>query len=395
MSDETPVDTATAPTDEKAETPAHVPAPAEPVPNATPEAAAPTESAPEGAVPEAEASVEQVTAPDPEAAPEPEPAAPPEVAEVAAAVATLNEQQEQVAEPEPAHAELPAEAPDAETAPESETEALAPVEEPETEALVPVQEPEAAVAEKAEDEKPAKSKKSRAKAAKSAPDATVTEEPTGTVTPAEEPAEPKPENKKKWYAVKVQSGREDTIKAAILRKVAIEGLEEFFGGIEIPVEEVIEKKQVRVKDKKTGDYTTQERKVTKKKKKFHGYIFANVEFNDRILYLFRETSGVGDFLNVRGSPGAPVAEPMPEHEVRAMLTGEKVKDPNKPVKVKLDFDKGDKVRIREGSFANQEGEVKEIHEPKDPTDSTKIKVILTFWGRPLEVDLDHWQVEKV
>jgi transcription termination/antitermination protein NusG len=343
-----------------------------------------------------------VTAPDPEAAPEPEPAPPPEVAEVAAAVATLNEQQEQPGAEAP---ERPAEAPAAEATPEPATEALVPVQEPVAEAP-PEPAAEATPAEKAEDEKPAKPKKSRAKSAKSAPAeapaetaavATATEEPTGTVTPAEEPAEPKPENKKKWYAVKVQSGREDTIKAAILRKVAIEGLEEFFGGIEIPVEEVIEKKQVRVKDKKTGEYTTQERKVTKKKKKFHGYIFANVEFNDRILYLFRETSGVGDFLNVRGSPGNPVAEPMPEHEVQAMLTGVSAPKGGKggKVKVKLDYEKGDRVRIREGSFANQEGEVKEIQEPKDPTDSPKIKVILTFWGRPLEVDLDHWQVEKV
>lgn len=206
---------------------------------------------------------------------------------------------------------------------------------------------------------------------------------------------PKTESKKKWYAVKVQSGREDTIKSAILRKVAIEGLEEFFGEIAIPVEEVIEKKPVRVKNKKTGEYEYQEKKVTKKKKKFHGYIFAHVEFNDRILYLFRETSGVGDFLNVRGSPGNPIAEPMPEHEVKAMLTGEKVADPNKKVKIKLDFEKGDKVRIREGSFANQEGEVKFITEAKDPSEAPKVTVLLTFWGRPLDVEVEANQVEKV
>ena len=194
----------------------------------------------------------------------------------------------------------------------------------------------------------------------------------------------------------MQSGREDTIKAAVLRKVAIEGLEEYFGQILIPYEEEIVKKTVRVKDKKTGDYTTQEKKVTKKKKKFQGYLFAELEFNDRILYLFRETSGVGDFLNLRGTP--PVPEPMPEHEVQSMLTGVKHGDPLKKggkVKVKLDFEKGDRVRIREGAFANSEGEVKLITEPKDPGDTPKITVVLTFWGRPLDVELDYWQVEKV
>lgn len=216
--------------------------------------------------------------------------------------------------------------------------------------------------------------------------------PTEGDAPVEEP---KPENKKKWYAVKVQSGREDTIKAAILRKVAIEGLEEIFGEIAIPFEEVIEKKPVRVKNKKTGEYEYQEKKVTKRKKKFHGYIFANVEFNDRILYLFRETSGVGDFLNVRGTPGNPIAEPMPDHEVKAMLTGEKVSDPNKKVKIKLDFEKGDKVRIRDGSFANSEGEVKAIIDAKDPNEAPKVTVVLTFWGRPLDVELEANQVEKL
>lgn len=247
-------------------------------------------------------------------------------------------------------------------------------------------------------DEPAKPKKARkpkktevAEEAEEAP--APVEEPPVEVAPVEGEA-PK-ENKKKWYAVKVQSGREDTIKAAILRKVAIEGLEEIFGEIAIPVEEVIEKKPVRVKNKKTGEYEYQEKKVTKKKKKFHGYIFANVEFNDRILYLFRETSGVGDFLNVRGSPGAPVAEPMPDHEVQAMLTGIAQKDPNKKVKIKLDFEKGDKVRIREGSFANQEGEVKFITEAKDPSEAPKVTVLLTFWGRPLDVEVEANQVEKV
>ncbi len=193
--------------------------------------------------------------------------------------------------------------------------------------------------------------------------------------------------------VKVQSGREESIKAAIERKVKIEGLEEFFGEIVIPVEEVVEKKKVKVKDKKTGEVTTQEKNVTKKKKKFHGYLFANVEFNDRILYLFRETSGVGDFVGVRGTPPRP--DPMPDDEVQSMLTGEKGASKGKKPKVRLDFEKGDKVRIREGAFAGNEGEVKAITDPKDPTDSPKVTVVVTIWGRGVDVDLDYWQVDKV
>lgn len=360
-------------------------------------------------VPEAEASVESVTKPDPEHAPEPAPAAPPEFEEVAAASgetyvtdsSTIDTSAEHVSE---ALAPLP----------EPVSEELAPIEEPAPElgadhvSAVPTAEPESVPAPAATQEESAtpseteeapKAKKTRKKAATPAasattPEPTTSAAPTPTATSTEVAGEALTENKKKWYAIKVQSGREESIKAAILRKVAIEGLEEFLGRIEIPVEEVVEKKQVRVKDKKTGEYTYQEKKVTKKKKKFHGYIFAELEFNDRILYLFRETSGVGDFLNMRGKP--PVPEPMPEHEVRSMLTGEVVKDPSKKLaKVKLEFEKGDRVRIRDGSFANQEGEVKSITEPKDPTDTPKVTVELTFWGRPLDVELEYWQVDKV
>ena len=204
-----------------------------------------------------------------------------------------------------------------------------------------------------------------------------------------------PENAKKWYAIKVQSGREDTIKAAILRKVRIEGLEDVFGQILIPYEEVIEKKAVRVKDKKSGEYTTQEKKITRKRKKFQGYIFAELEFNDRILYLIRETSGVGDFLKLRPrKDDSPLPEPMTDAEVKQML-GEKVGPDSGKGKVKIDIEKGERVKIKEGSFKDSEGEVKEVQIPKDPTDPPKVIVTVTFWGRPLDVELEYWQVSKV
>ncbi|WP_439629848.1 transcription termination/antitermination protein NusG [Gemmata sp.] len=218
--------------------------------------------------------------------------------------------------------------------------------------------------------------------------------------------EPVPENKKRWFAVKIQSGREESIKAAIERKVKIEGLEEFFGQIMIPVEEIIVKKKVKVKNKKTGETTTQEKNVTKYNKKFPGYLFAEVEFNNDILYVFRETSGVGDFVGVNTKKTAGAIErsapaPMTEAEVQSMLTG--APDPNKKrggkgggkVVVKLDVEKGDKVRIRGGAFVGSEGEVKAISEPKDPTESPKVTVVVTFWGRPVDVEVDYWEVDKI
>ncbi|MCZ2342451.1 MAG: transcription termination/antitermination protein NusG [Bacteroidales bacterium] len=211
-----------------------------------------------------------------------------------------------------------------------------------------------------------------------------------TETTAElEPEEPV--NKKHWYVVKVTSGREESIKAAIERRVKIEGLEEFYGEIVIPVERITEVK--KVKETKNGEKITKEKRVTKERKKFPGYIMAEVEFNDRILYLFRETSGVGDFVGATGPLKPP--PPMTEIEVKRMR-GEVTKEDVKGAKavIKLDFEKGDKVRIREGAFANMEGEVKEIAMPKDANESPKIRVAVTIFGREVPVDLDYWQVDK-
>jgi transcriptional antiterminator NusG len=284
------------------------------------------------------------------------------------------------------HAALPA---PADESPVQEEVAEAAAEEPAPEVAeeeVAAAEPEPATEEiSAEEPEPATVAESLAE---EGADADTAAEPAAAA-----PALAVADSPKKWYVVKVQSGREESIKAAVERKVKIEGLEEFFGQINIPVEEFVEKKKVSVKDKKTGQKVTQEKNVVKKRKKFPGYLFAEVEFNDRILYLFRETSGVGDFV---GATHHRAPAPMPESEVRTMLTG--VAGPGTGAKkavVKLDFEKGDKVRVKDGAFAGSEAEVKAITMPKDPTDTPKVTVVVTIWGRPVEMEMDYWHVDKV
>jgi transcriptional antiterminator NusG len=216
-------------------------------------------------------------------------------------------------------------------------------------------------------------------------------------TAAPPPAEPDaPVSSKRWYVVKVTSGREESIKAAIERKVKIEGLEEYFGQIVIPVERITTVK--KVKETKNGEKTTKEKRVVKEQKKFPGYLMAEVEFNDKVLYLFRETSGVGDFVGGSGLLKPP--PPMSDREVAVMLGSMlpedqrgKVKMPKE--KIKLDFEKGDKVRIREGAFASMEGEVKEISEPREAGETPKVTVEVSIFGRPVPVELDYWQVDKL
>jgi transcriptional antiterminator NusG len=185
---------------------------------------------------------------------------------------------------------------------------------------------------------------------------------------------------KHWYIVKVQSGREESIRGALERRVKIEGLEEFFGGIKVPME--------RVTEMRNG------KRVVRSRKKFPGYLMVNVEFNDRILYLFRETSGVGDFVG--GSIHRPPA-PMPQHEVDRMLAEEAAAE-GKHVpreKIKLKFDKGDRVKVRDGTFQGMEGEVKEIIEPKEAKDPVRVRVELTIFGRGVPVEVEAWQVDPV
>lgn len=218
------------------------------------------------------------------------------------------------------------------------------------------------------------------------------EQPAGETVADAAPAVP--ESLKKWYVIKVTSNREESIKAAIERRVRIEGLEEYFGQIVIPVERTTILK--KVKETKNGEKITKEKRVVKETKKYPGYLMAEVEFNDRILYLFRETSGVGDFVGATGPLKPP--PPMTELEVRRML-GDSIEEeeagPKKKVVVKLDFEKGDKVRIREGAFATLEGEVKEITTPKEAGETPQVKVVAMILGRQVEVTLDYWQVDKV
>src|SRR6266702_3654932 len=128
--------------------------------------------------------------------------------------------------------------------------------------------------------------------------------PSERSPPDDQPPEnsaPKPGNKH-WYVVKVQSGREESIKESIERRVKIEGLEDFFGQIIIPVERVVEMRGGK--------------RVTRERKLYPGYLMVEVEYNDRILYLFRETSGVGDFVGGSVNRAPP---PMPPREVERML----------------------------------------------------------------------------
>ena len=173
-----------------------------------------------------------------------------------------------------------------------------------------------------------------------------------------------------WYVLKVQTNRERTIRDALLKKVRLEGLEEFFGEIMIPSEKVV--------DTRSGKAKEQERKL------FPGYIMINMVLNDETWYLVRDTSGVGDFAGAAGKP-----MPMEQFEVDRML-GKAEENAESAAKVKIEFSQGDVVKIREGTFEAFEGTIEGIDEHNG-----KVSVLIEIFGRSTPVELDHWQVESV
>lgn len=185
--------------------------------------------------------------------------------------------------------------------------------------------------------------------------------------------EPGSSGGKKWYAIKVTAGQEENIKKAIERRVKIEGLEEYFGQIVIPMEKVTE----MVKGKR----------VTRKTKLYPGYVFAELEFNDKLHYLVRSTPGVIDFVGA--GPRRP-PQPLPDHEVQQILGLRPETIDQRAPTTRIRFSRGDRVKIREGSFAGMEGEVAEILEQKGT-----VRVMLKIFGRDVPVEVESWQLEAV
>jgi len=173
---------------------------------------------------------------------------------------------------------------------------------------------------------------------------------------------------KKWYVVRVQSGREEQVAEALKRRVASAGLQEAITDVIVPMEKVTEIRSGR--------------KTVRDKKLYPGYIMIEMAINKDSWFLVRETPGSGDFLGLK----EPI--PMAEHEVAKMKAAQSDDEEDRP-KIKIDFLKGDSVRIKEGAFENFDGIVEEINPQKG-----LVSVTITIFGRATKVDLEYWQVEK-
>jgi transcriptional antiterminator NusG len=179
-----------------------------------------------------------------------------------------------------------------------------------------------------------------------------------------------PVGERHWYILKVQSNREDSIREALLRRISMQGMDRWFGEVVVPKEQVTEFK--------SGKKRVVSRKL------YPGYILVNMILNDETWYLVRETGGIGDFT---GSAGRP--SPMLPQDVAKLLHKAEEKSDEAP-RLKINFKKGDRVKINEGTFENFEGEVEQIDEANG-----RVTVMLSIFGRSTPVDIEYWQIEAV
>ncbi len=173
-----------------------------------------------------------------------------------------------------------------------------------------------------------------------------------------------------WYILKVQSNREDSIRETLQRRIAMQGMDQWFGEVVVPKEQVTEFKSGK--------------KRIVQKKLYPGYILVNMILSDETWFLVRETGGIGDFTGSGGKPS-----PMLPQDVAKLLNKGEEKAEETP-KLKINFKKGDRVKINEGTFENFEGEVEQIDEANG-----RVTVMLSIFGRSTPVDIEYWQIETV
>ena len=176
-----------------------------------------------------------------------------------------------------------------------------------------------------------------------------------------------------WYILKVQSNREDSIRDGLMRRVRIAGLDEHFDEVLVPTETVTEYKDGKRKQRK--------------QKLWPGYIIVHMEITDDTWFLVRETPGIGDFTGAGGKPTPMLPE---EVEKILKLVYPERHAPKEKAPVKIAFNIGDRVKIKEGTFLNFDGEVDAI----DHTNG-RVTVMTEIFNRKTPVEVDYWQIERV
>jgi transcriptional antiterminator NusG len=173
----------------------------------------------------------------------------------------------------------------------------------------------------------------------------------------------------RWYVVHAYSNFENKVKQALEERIKREGLDQYFGKILVPTEEVVEMRM--------GQQRKSERKF------FPGYVLVQMELTDETWHLVKDVPRVLGFI------GGTSDRPAPISEKEAMSILNRVEDGvNKP-RPKTMFEAGEVIRVIDGPFKDFNGVVEEVNYEK-----SKIKISVLIFGRSTSVELGFGQVEK-
>ncbi|MDO8351359.1 MAG: transcription termination/antitermination protein NusG [Gallionella sp.] len=172
-----------------------------------------------------------------------------------------------------------------------------------------------------------------------------------------------------WYVVHTYSQFEKSVSRALAERIQREGMQDKFGQILVPVEEVVELKAGQ--------------KVTSERKFFPGYVLVEMEMTDESWHLVKNTPKVTGFLGGSAMRPTPISDKEVQTIMQQMQAGVEKPRP------KVLFEVGEAVRVKDGPFTDFTGMVEDVN-----YDKNKIRVAVTIFGRATPVELDFGQVEK-
>jgi len=172
-----------------------------------------------------------------------------------------------------------------------------------------------------------------------------------------------------WYVVHTYSQFEKSVQRALQERIQRDGMQDKFGQILVPVEEVVELK--------SGQKSITERKF------FPGYVLVEMEMTDESWHLVKNTPKVTGFLGGSAMKPTPISAKEVQNIMQQMQAGVEKPRP------KVLFEVGELVRVKEGPFTDFNGSVEDVN-----YDKNKIRVAVTIFGRSTPVELDFGQVEK-
>jgi transcriptional antiterminator NusG len=174
---------------------------------------------------------------------------------------------------------------------------------------------------------------------------------------------------KNWYVVHAYSGFEQSVKRSLHDRIRRAGMEDSFGRILVPTEEVVEMR--------SGQKRKTERKF------FPGYVLVEMEMNDDTWHLVKDVPKVMGFIGGTSDRPAPITQ----READAIL--QRVQDSADKPKPKILFEPGEMVRVTDGPFNDFNGVVEEVN-----YDKSRLRVAVLIFGRSTPVELEFHQVEK-